>query len=321
VSVPVAIVSARAARGLDEDEGLLVSALTAQGAVVEVVSWDDAAVDYRGHTLALLRSTWDYTERLPEFLAWAARVCELTRLENPLAVVRWNTDKHYLADLARVLAQAAPGTARSAVLPADGAVIPGQFMEPGEDPAAALDAFLARHPSTAEVVVKPAVGAGSRDAQRHEASAREALLAHAGHLLAQGRSVLLQPYLARVASHGETALIFLDGVFSHAIRKGPLLPPAGLATTELFAREEITGRTPAADELELSVQVLAALSEVPALAGTGVPLYARVDLLRDDEGRPRLLELELCEPSLFLAHAPGVAERLAACVLARTRRG
>jgi O-ureido-D-serine cyclo-ligase len=134
---------------------------------------------------------------------------------------------------------------------------------------------------------------------------------HIERLLEAGRSVMLQPYLDEVDRHGETALIYIAGRFSHAIRKGPLLRRGTAPTDALFAHEHITPRT--ATEAELRVGELA-LAAVPF----ETLLYARVDLIRSAPGRPCLLELELTEPSLFLAHAPGAAERLARNLCARS---
>ena len=289
----IALVSARAARGLDEDMPPLMAAFGALGAAAEIADWDDPQVEWRGFDLALLRSAWDYTERLPQFLAWVESTAACTMLLNSPAVVRWNSDKHYLLELTR------------AGLP----VVPSEFTEPGADPAAALAAFLARH-GQAELVVKPAVGAGSRDTRRHARASSAEILAHMQRLLAAGRSLMLQPYLSGVDVHGETALIFIGGRFSHAIRKGPLLPAGAPATAALFAPEDISARTPGADELEVGARILA---HVPAAE----LLYARIDLIRDAHGAPRLLELELTEPSLFFAHAPGSAQRYAAAALTR----
>lgn len=291
----IALVSVAAAHSLDDDLLPLLDALRAAGAEAQVADWDDASVDWLRFDLALLRSTWDYTDRLPAFVAWAERASARTRLLNPLDVLRWNTDKHYLADLAR----------------AGVAIVPSTFVEPGEDAVAALDAFLTAHAQAAEFVVKPAVGAGSRDAQRHARADRTRAVAHAARLLAAGRSVLLQPYLDRVDEHGETALIHFDGVFSHAIRKGPLLLRGEGPTEALFAPEQIAPREPDDAERALAAQALAAVPFAGPLA------YARVDVIRDAEGAPRLLELELVEPSLFFAHGAGSARRCADAVLAR----
>jgi glutathione synthase/RimK-type ligase-like ATP-grasp enzyme len=289
----VALVTARAARGLDADLPLLVTAFAAAGAHAQVRDWDDPDVDWERFDLALLRSAWDYTERLPEFLAWVERTCALTKLQNPVPVVRWNSDKHYLQALA------------SLGLP----VVPTRIAE-GRSPARpVLEEFLGEH-AAAELVVKPAVGAGSRDARRHARTATDEILAHMQPLLAAGRSLMLQPYLESVDRDGETALMFIDGRFSHAIRKGPLLPAGAPATAALFAGEDIRPRVPGADELAVAERVMAQLP-------FGTLLYGRVDLIRDDAGRPCVLELELTEPSLYLAYEPGSVQRFVAAALTR----
>ena len=290
----IALVTASAARNLDEDLAPLEAAARAAGVAPSIVEWDDASVDWPSFDLVVLRSTWDYSTRLPEFLRWIDRISPLTTLVNPREVVRWNTDKHYLAHLAK------------AGVP----VVPSTFIEPGDDAGRALDAFRAS--AADEFVVKPSVGAGSRDAQRYGRDERDAALAHAKRLLDADRSVLMQPYLARVDAHGETALIFFAGAFSHAIRKGPLLKRGEGPTRALFATEHIMPRTPSADEIAVAERTLAAMP-------FGELLYARVDLIHDDDGAPRVLELELTEPSLFFEHAPGSADRFARAIVERAR--
>jgi glutathione synthase/RimK-type ligase-like ATP-grasp enzyme len=291
----VALVSARAARGLDEDLPILVAAFAAAGAHAEIADWDDPQVDWGRFDLALLRSAWDYTERLPQFLAWVERTAALTALQNPVPVVRWNSDKHYLLDLAR------------AQLP----VVPTRIVPAGSSARPVLEEFLQQH-ADAELVVKPAVGAGSRDARRHTRTGAAGILAHMQPLLDAGRSVMLQPYLGSVDRDGETALMFIDGRFSHAIRKGPLLPAGAPATAALFAAEDIRARVPGADELAVAERVM---SQLPF----GPLLYGRVDLIRDDAGRPCVLELELTEPSLYVSYEPGSAERFVSATLSRLR--
>jgi hypothetical protein len=287
---PIALVTARAARDLDEDLAPLLAALEESQLQAMVVEWDDPAVDWSVFSLVLLRSTWDYSTRLGEFLGWLERTGAASTIHNPLEVVRWNVDKHYLADLER------KGVS----------IVPSQFIEPGDDAADTLHHFLQQH-SQADLVIKPAVGAGSRDAQRHGREDRAAMLAHITRLLDQRRTVLLQPYLDRVDEQGETALIYFEGRYSHAIRKGPLLQRGGAATRALFAPEIITPRTPGPEEQVLGERALAALPFER-------PLYARVDLIRAANGSPRLLELELAEPSMYFAHAPGSAARFAAAI-------
>lgn len=288
----IALVTARVARDLDDDLPPLESALRAAGVNPQIVEWDDAAVDWSQFDLALLRSPWDYTTRLTEFMAWVERAAARTTLLNPLNVVRWNTDKHYLAELAHAGVD----------------TVPSAFIEPGDKADTALDRFLAAH-AAAEFVVKPAIGAGSRDAQRYGREERDTAVAHAQRLLDAQRSVLLQPYLDHVDEYGETALIFFNGVFSHAIRKGPLLQRGEGPTRALFAAEHISPRTPSAGEMRIAERTLAAMPFAQPL------LYARVDLIHDAKGAPCVLELELTEPSLFFAHAAGSAGRFADAIV------
>ena len=293
----IALVTAIAAFSLDEDLAPLQAALQALGVDAPILAWDDASVSWQRFDAALLRSPWDYTDRLPEFLDWAEHTSKQTALINPLSVIRANTDKHYLAQLA------AAGLA----------VVPSAFAEPGDDAGAALLKFLDAHRNAADFVVKPAVGAGSRDAQRYARDQLGEATRHVSRLLSANRSVLMQPYLPSVDSDGETALMFFDGVFSHAIRKGPLLQKDEGPTRALFAPEKITPRTPGADELALASAILAALPEGPLA-------YARVDLIRAPDGSPCLLELELTEPSLFFTFAEGSADRFAASLHRRVSR-
>lgn len=292
----IALLTAAAARDLDEDLPPLLSALADIGTDVSVVDWDNASVNWARYDVAILRSTWDYTQRLSEFLAATRRIATQTTLLNPPDVVLWNTDKHYLAHLAE------------AGVP----VVPSAFVETHDVASVALDRFLGAN--AGEFVVKPSVGAGSRDAQRYTREERDAALAHAQRMLQAERSVLLQPYLGRIDEHGETSLIFVEGAFSHAIRKGPLLKRGEGPTRALFAAEHITARAPNADEIAIAARTLAAIPFAQPL------LYARVDLIHADDGTPHVLELELTEPSLFFVHGPGSAERFAGAVLDRCRR-
>jgi O-ureido-D-serine cyclo-ligase len=288
----IALVTAVAARDVDEDMPSLESALRNAGADVTIAEWDRPH-DWSRFDIALLRSTWDYPQRLAEFFDWANAVSRQTKLLNPLPVVKWSSDKHYLSDLEK---KNVP-------------TVLTKFVEPGERPEERI-ATLLNQPDVAEFVVKPAVGAGSRDAQRFGREEQADAAHHAQRMLNEKRSVLLQPYLNRVDEYGETSLLFFEGEFSHAIRKGPLLKRKEGPTMELFAKEAITPRVPDAAELSVGARALQALP-------FETPLYARVDLIRDQNGEPVVLELELIEPSLFFPFAAGSVERFAAAVVRR----
>ena len=195
----IAIATAAEFPDLDEDGPSLLGALADRGLPAEPAVWTDPDVDWSAYDLVVVRCTWDYQDRHAEFLRWAGQVADVTRLANSPEVLAWNTDKTYL--------RALQGTG----LP----VVPTDWFEPG-------DVFVV--PEIGEYVVKPAVSAGSRDTNRYHAGDHDELaVAHVGGLLAAGRTVMVQPYLGQVDTYGETALFFFGGVFSHAIRKGPLL--------------------------------------------------------------------------------------------------
>jgi glutathione synthase/RimK-type ligase-like ATP-grasp enzyme len=280
----LAWVTTGAARGTDEDEPVALAALARTGVSVEVVDWDDPEVDWARFDRAVLRSTWDYPERLPEFLPWLDEVAAVTDLVNPPATVRWSLDKQYLRELA------------DAGVP----VTPTVFVPPGE-PAA----FPA-----GEFVVKPAVGAGSRGAASYDAGQHREARDHVAGLHASGQVVLVQPFLPSVATEGEWPMVFVDGEFSHAASKRVALPRAG-TVAGLFAEE--TNVEHVADAAQVAV-ARAAVDVVTADLGT--PTYARVDLVRADDGSYCVLEVELVEPSLFLPYADAdAAERFAAALV------
>jgi hypothetical protein len=237
--------------------------------------WDDPAVDWSAYDLVLVRSTWDYVDRREGFLAWAESV---PRILNPPHVLRWNTDKRYLAELAV----------------AGIAVVPTTFAEPGSEPDL----------PAGELVVKPAVSAGARDTARHEDP--DAASAHVARLHETGATAMVQPYVERVDEAGETGLVFFGGAYSHAFRKGPLLA-RGAAPRDApeLVDEDIGAREPSPEERALADRVMAVAQE-----RLGPLAYARVDLLPGPEG-PVLVELELTEPSLWFCATSGGEERLA----------
>ncbi|MEU1750551.1 ATP-grasp domain-containing protein [Micromonospora arida] len=292
----VALVTCSDLADLDPDDRLVLTPLAARGVAVQSVVWDNPDVDWSSYDLVVLRSPWDYALRRDEFVSWAATVPTLV---NPADVVRWNTDKRYLAELS------------AAGVP----TVPTSWIEPGESwqlPA-----------QTGEYVLKPAVSAGSQDTGRYDLADpehRDLAAAHVRRLSEAGRVTMVQPYLRAVDTEGETALLFLAGpeglAFSHAIRKGPMLSGPDLGPDGLYKAEEITARTARPEQLAVAEQTLAA---VPG--GTRQLLYARVDLIPGPDGEPVLVELELTEPSLFIGYADGAPDRLATAItthLART---
>ncbi|MBD8060118.1 hypothetical protein IC607_14180 [Cellulomonas sp. JH27-2] len=287
---------------LDADDVPLLDALRERGIATDVVVWDDPTVDWGTYQHVVIRSTWDYTHRPTQFADWTQRVERTSTLLNPAAVVGWNIDKTYLRDLEK------------AGLP----IVPTIWLDPERN----FDsrAIHTRFPAFGDFVIKPTVSAGSRDTGRYQAdvtTSRSLAIMHAKNLLGVGRRVMIQRYLRQVDTEGETALVFVNGEFSHSVRKGAILDgPFRADDNQLYLREEMSPREASDAEREVAERVIAALPELAP--GDGKPLlYARVDLIPDDEGNPVVLELELTEPSLFFGHAPGSVERFADAIVAR----
>jgi glutathione synthase/RimK-type ligase-like ATP-grasp enzyme len=259
----------------DRDEAPLAAALAAGGFAAELVAWDDPTADWDAPIPTILRSTWNYPRALAAFLAWIDRASAAAVLINPPDVVRANVHKRYL------LALAARGVP----------VVPTTVVERGQ--VCDLAAIAARGAAPG-VVIKPEVGAASLDARRF-APTDPAALAHLAALTARG-AALVQPYVASVDSHGERALVWIDGELSHAIRKLPR-----------FAGDAERTEGPLAIAGDERAVALAALAPIADRI-----LYGRVDLARDAAGRPMVMELELVEPSLYLVHQPDAAARLVA---------
>jgi hypothetical protein len=256
----------------------------------EFRSWDDPSVDWEAFDRVVIRSTWDYTGRVQEFLSWCALVGP-QRLRNPPDLVAFNSDKRYLGQLSV-------------------ATVPTRFVAPG-DSLPGLEG---------EVVVKPNISAGARDTGRFGPAAHGAAHALISSIQASGRVALIQPYMAAVDERGETALVFFGGELSHVLHKRAVLDrdevapvtPGELGVAVAMPEDDLVAAGEAdATERALARRVLDEISE-----RFGAPLYARVDLVTGPDGKPTLLELEAIEPNFYLATSPGASERLAAAVQA-----
>jgi len=272
-----------ASPSLTADDALYASALERRGMRVEAAVWDDPAVAWSNAAAVVIRSTWDYHLRRDEFLAWVDRAGSATSLHNGARVVRWNSHKKYLNELAK---RHVP-------------VIDTVFADAGSR----LDLdLIARAHGWTDTVVKPSVSASAHETRRFSADDREAGQLHLERLLAQ-RDVMVQPHLSALAERGELSLLYARGRFSHAVRRRSALiendtmPKVAPAMASNVARRQ-------------AYRVLAAAADAIGVAPNDL-LYARVDLAETGADEYVLLELELVEPSLFLVHAPEAAEQYA----------
>lgn len=289
---PVALATC-AVMPVEADEGPLVAAFERSGVPFEWAVWDDLSVDWTRFAGVLIRTTWDYVEKIDRFRAWTGEAGAATELWNPAPVIRWNSHKGYLAALA------ARGVA----------VVPTWFV----DRSTTLD--LASLPDDAGhgFVVKPAEAVGSIGLSRwggDERGRREAL--GAVEALRADGEVLVQPLLPAITTAGEVSIIVIDGEVSHAVRKVP-------APGDIRSQPEY-GSLVQAVRVTDAHRALARDAIAGAVALVGIDadriLYARVDCV-DHDGRPHLMELELIEPDLYVGYDDGAADRVVAAVARR----
>ena len=277
----VALVTCAALPGLHADDRHLLRALRAGGVDAEPVVWEDPHQDWHEPRLAVLRSAWDYSFRRAQFVAWAERVAGCTTLWNSARLVRWNTHKRYLCDLAARGVSVVP----TEVLPAGSRV--------------SLAALLDER-GWEDAVVKAAVAQSGRYAMTVPRARRAAGQAHLDRLL-PSEDMLVQPHVRSVTTTGELSLVFVGERCTHAVRKR--------AAAGDFRVHDDYGGSVVPEEPDAAALAVARA----AIAATGEPLhYARVDLVAGVEGEPMIMEFELVEPELFLRFSAEAAAAFAA---------
>ena len=272
---------------LTEDDRLFARALERRGVEVCAAAWDDPAKAWHHAAAVVIRSTWNYHLHHAAFLQWIDRVAATTALHNDARVVRWNSHKKYLAEVAR---RGVP-------------VIDTVFADTGSR----LDVSeVARTHGWGDIVVKPAVSASAHETRRFAAHARADAQEHLNRLLVT-RDVMVQPHLAALAEQGELSLLFARGRFTHAVRRRSALVDGHVMPKSAPADAPV----PAVEGARRVLEAAGALTGV----SPNDYLYARVDLAAAVPDQYLLLEIELIEPSLFLLHAPNAAEEYASALM------
>jgi hypothetical protein len=219
----VALATSAELPGLDPDSRLLLPALAASGVQATPVVWSDPAVDWEAYDAVVVRSVWDYFDRIDEFLAWVDRVGpRARRFVNPPEVVRWNAHKTYLRDLGE---RGVP-------------VVDTVWIERGARATVPFE----------EAVVKPAVSGGSIGLRR----------ARGGEEIAAGEDLMVQPLLGSIATEGELSLLYAGGMLSHVVRK---VPARGDIRSQPEFGSTVTAEAPTAEMLDTAGAVLAAVGD------------------------------------------------------------
>jgi glutathione synthase/RimK-type ligase-like ATP-grasp enzyme len=284
----IALVTCAALPSLYGDEQALPASFAAAGVDAEPVVWSASEVAWSRYDAVVLRSTWDYFERIDEFRSWLDRIeREGVRLYNPVPLVRWNFDKRYLAELQSRGVR----------------IVPTRFCDAGAR--VDLPALVAER-GWSQAIVKPAVSGGAYRTHRFAAADAGRVQDELDEIL-RTSGALVQPFLDEIVRDGEWSLLSFDGVSSHAAVKRP-------ATGDFRVQAQFGGtHEPADPPAAVRRAATAILGELPTPT-----LYARIDgIVRD--GEFELMEVEVIEPYLFLPGAPGAVDRYVTAVAAIAR--
>ena len=282
----------------DVDLPLQLIAFANAGIDLVQAAWEDEKIAWDSFDLIVVRSPWNYVEKLDPFRKWLGDRCGLTTFHNPVELIEWNIDKRYLADLAH---RGVP-------------IVPTAFVDSIEEFRSAAQFF-----GSAEIVVKPSVSAGSRLTGRF-LKADRAAEALATEILAKGLTVMVQPFAVRIDAEGEIGTVLFDGVISHSFNKAALLAEGGQLVGGEYQEQISSVQTP--DDVRAVVDAAANAATEIACERSWIStheqlLYGRYDVVRLDDGSPALLEAELFEPCFFLPADVDAADRFVGAVLRR----
>ncbi|MEO0477870.1 MAG: hypothetical protein AAF196_00170 [Planctomycetota bacterium] len=285
----LAIVTCRDLPDWEVDDTPLLEELRRLGADYRLVPWDDPGTDWSDFGAALIRTTWDYADRIEDFLAWSKMAAEQTRLFNGPEVLEWNLDKIYLRDLEQRGIR----------------ITDSVFADRGQP----IDLrALCEERSWKKAFLKPTVGASARETLPVEFD-DDSLAKGQAHLdrLLREEGMIIQPFLSAVLDEGEFSIVFVDGKATHGVRKVPV--PGDYRVQDDYGASDMPWAYEAGD-LEFATRTLDACVDTLGIEASKL-LYGRVDFLRADDGALRINEVELVEPSMFFRHGPGAAEKLA----------
>lgn len=264
---------------LDEDN-YVKNAFENLGLKVDRLAWDDQTFDWSTTKFILFRSTWDYFDRFTEFSAWLKKVSEETRLINSEKIIRWNMDKHYLLDLEQKGIH----------------TIPTIYLEKNNKKNLKQ---IHVEKNWRKTILKPCVSGAARhtykldqnNMEQHEIIFHELIL---------NEAMMLQPFQNYIVENGEFSLIIINGKFTHAVlkkaKKGDFRVQDDWGGT-------VHPYTPTSKEIIFAESAVKACIEFP--------LYARVDIIYDNDGKLAIVELELIEPELWFRNNFKAADLLA----------
>ncbi|GLU44680.1 RimK family alpha-L-glutamate ligase [Allomuricauda sp. NBRC 101325] len=270
---------------LREDQ-LVLEALKNKGLKVTRISWDDPNFDWSSTKYALFRTTWDYFDRYAEFSEWLEKASKQTKFINSKELIYWNIDKHYLQDLSNA-----------------GVTIPKTvFVEKGSKTTllAAIEYAKSEHGFTVDTyILKPCVSGAARHTYKIKSetiSDHEAIF----QALVNEEAMMLQEFQHHIVSEGEISMMVFNGEFTHAVLK--IAKKGDFRVQDDFGGT-VHEYTPDETQIAFAQKVVRSAPELP--------VYARVDIFKDNDGNWALAELEIFEPELWFRLNPNAADILA----------
>ncbi|WP_462253443.1 ATP-grasp domain-containing protein [Ekhidna sp.] len=262
------------------EDRLVMEALDKRGFSTKKVAWSDESFDWSSTKIALFRTTWDYAEKFTAFSDWLMEVSMLTKLVNDYETIIWNLDKHYLEDLKNEGVR----------------IVETYFVEPGDNRSLAQ---IHQELGWNHTVLKPAISAAAKDTFKLTEDNLNQYEARFSELI-KDETMMIQPFQNDVVNRGEISLMLIGGEYTHAVLK--------VAKQGDFRVQDDFGGTvedydPTQEEIDLAIKAVKACEYMP--------LYARVDIVNDNNGNPAISELELVEPEMWFRKNHSSAEALA----------
>jgi len=263
-----------------QEDNMVKDALEKRGFKVMRTNWDNTYVDWTETGYVLFRTTWDYFDRYPEFEQWINKVKNLTTFINPIDTIMWNLDKHYLNELKNNGINIPPTT----------------YIERGCTKSL-RDIYHSA--GWEEVILKPVISGGARHTYRiaeENIADNEKLFSE----LIQVESMMLQEFQHSIINNGEIALMLFNGKFTHAVLKR--------AKPGDFRVQDDFGGT--VEDYQATMDEIS-FAEVVVACCQSLPVYARVDIIRDNNNQLCITELELIEPELWFRRNPKAVDSFA----------
>lgn len=258
------------------DDDLIFPFLLEKNVSAEFIIWNEEGVKWENYDAIIIRTTWDYTEHIDQFLNFLRCLPKHIPLLNSYDIVSMNYNKSYLLDLEKLGFEIVP-TLKSRIN--------------SESIHTAFKKFKSE-----KVLVKPLVGASSSGIEIYKKDTE---------VKTTSEEFLIQPFLDSIHDHGEVSLILFNGKFSHAITK---VPKRGDFRSQEEYGSCITSFEPDRETINYAESI--------SLRFAPETLFSRIDLLRNEDGLWRLIgEVELIEPALYLGFNPKASKRLAQAII------